>query len=85
MHVIKNAPTTSKATSGHISAFMNNLLNTHAVCESCHAQIKYAGGYTQCCQIGWTISSPKTAQNINCQNNVIECKSRLIRAIFNSL
>ncbi len=28
---------------------------------------------------------PKTAQNFNCQNNVIECKSRLIRAIFNSL
>ncbi len=47
MHVIKNAPTTSKATSGHISAFMNNLVNTtwrrHAVCESCHAQIKYTG------------------------------------------
>ncbi len=49
MRVIKNAPTTSKVDIWAHFCFYeqpvkHDLEKTHAVCKSCHTQIKYAGG-----------------------------------------
>ncbi len=51
VRVIKNAPTTSKADIwAHFGFYeqpgKHDLKKTHAVCKSCHAQIKYARGNT---------------------------------------